>query len=106
MPQRRKCSSVRALSRLAVGKTTVPSPCSTSAHGTPCAPSSIASDSPAGPAPTIRTGTGASARGRSVCSTPRLLGSLDDRLGPQRHDLGRRIAERAEHLVGVLPQQR
>src|SRR5262249_19847107 len=57
MPQRRRCSQVRVLARLVVGKSTLPSPCSMIRHRIPRQANSMANARPTGPAPAMRTGT-------------------------------------------------
>src|SRR5215471_5206693 len=56
MPQRRMCSQVRVLARLVVGKSTLPSVCSTTRQRMPRQANSMASARPTGPAPAMRTG--------------------------------------------------
>src|SRR5262245_11648785 len=56
MPQRRMCSQVRVLARLVVGKSTLPSVCSTTRQRMPRQANSMATARPTGPAPAMRTG--------------------------------------------------
>src|ERR687891_1853624 len=56
MPQRRRCSHVRVLTRLVVGNSTLPPPCSTRIQEMPRHASSLASAKPTGPPPAMSTG--------------------------------------------------
>src|SRR6185437_4114168 len=66
MPQRRLNSIERIERPLILGIEMVPSRRSTTRHSMPAMPSSIASASPTGPPPAIRTGSGAPLMARTV----------------------------------------
>src|SRR4029079_16669028 len=83
MPQRRQNSMVRTFTSFIFGVTMVPSPCSTSRHGTPRQPSSPASARPTGPPPTIRTGTFCIRAGVRVVDLARIGPGIIDEL-PKR----------------------
>src|SRR5882762_2888658 len=72
MPQRRKCSIVRAWMDSLVGKRSGSVRRSISTHRTPRQASSLAKASPTGPAPRIATGAGSKRRSFSVVDTPSL----------------------------------